>query len=389
MTNRYLEAYMQNVKGYDPADAPAESERRQPATMFYTNKTAEQSPDNPFRGRTIGTFARVGGKRISVSVADSDLRNDRIEAALRDGNDPIMDHKRRVGWMNTRVDLMVNLEERKLLDVLNRVPSREECLANIIRRECTDKSPQEQFELSLLDAKIDPDKIRPMFFGDNDQSPNIRPIDPIENMAEEDPPEEEEGQQELPEPPSAPVIVEKPPVAGNKTVSRTAPARKVSREPARPARKEAADTGWADIVQMQPAPQPEPPKFFQPAQVVEPPQPQYQPANYNQEGQHMLKLPGDRNPAQPAPQQAAPAPQQDEKYVKLICPWVSYKLPVRDIVVEQEYIVIVQKEGASVEFTPGADHTVYRIEGFDAGLEFSGIAFRQGGNVYTIMIIQR
>lgn len=389
MTNNYLEAYMQNVKGYDPAEASAENERRQPATMFYTNKTAEQSPDNPFRGRTIGNFARVGGKRISVSVADSDLRNDRIEAALKDGNDPIMDHRKRVGWMNTRVDLMVNLEERKLLDILNRVPSREECLANIIRRECADKSPQEQFELSLLDPKIDPDKIRPMFFGKDDTSPNIRPINPIENTADDDYPEEQEQEQALPEPPSPPVIVEKTAARGNKGVQRKAPARKTASAPVVTEKREDPQEWMPEAEHAQPEPLPEPQGFFQLAQAVQPPQPHYQQANYNQEGQHMIKLPGDRNTAQPAPRQAAPAPQQEEKYVKLICPWVSYKLPVRDIVVEQEYIVIVQKEGASVEFTPGADHTVYRIEGFDFGLEFSGISFRQGGNVYTIMIIQR
>ena len=98
---------------------------------------------------------------------------------------------------------------------------------------------------------------------------------------------------------------------------------------------------------------------------------------------------------QPAPQplnlpfmnpQAQKAPAMQERTVTLSCPIGRYRFPVLDIVQNVGYIVIIQKEDASLLVSFEANHTTYRIDAVDADLEFSGISFRFNGAVFTVMV---
>ena len=119
--------------------------------------------------------------------------------------------------------------------------------------------------------------------------------------------------------------------------------------------------------------------MYQQPVMAPPANPCQMPPSYPQPSQQPLNLPF-LNP------QAPRTPALQERMVTLSCPIGRYRFPVLDIVQNAGYIVIIQKEDASLLVSFEANHTTYRIDAVDADLEFSGISFRFNGAVFTVMV---
>lgn len=241
----------------------------------------------------------------SFTRGNYDKRNDNIVDALKEGSSEIVDRSHNVlGYMNSREELLLDTECRKLLDILPHTPSREEVLANIIRRECKDMTPEEQFNLACLDKNIDPAVIKPMLI---------------------------ETRREV----------------------------KVAEEPKEPSREEAVKQAVNEMYD----------NFVPQA-----------PAQSTSKGSIFLP-----NFQKPEPI----VPQKQEKMVQLRCSVGVFQLPVLDVIVEDEYAVIIQKKDASFVFAPERDGKEHRLDIIDADLVFSGISYEFDGAIHTIMIIRR
>ena len=247
----------------------------------------------------------------SFTRGNSDMRSDNIISALKEGSSEIVDRaKNHLGFMNSREELLLDTECRKLLDILPYTPSREEVLANIIRRECKDMTPEEQFDLACLDKNIDPAVIKPML-----------------------------------------IEIKKEPKREVKTVE----------EPKQEAREEVVREAVNEMYQ----------------ESV--PKQASQSTNTGS-----IFLPGFK-----AERKQPVVPEKQEKMVHLKCSVGVFQLPVLDVIVEDEYVVIIQKKDASFLFSPERDGKEHRLDVIDADLVFSGIAYEFDGAVHTIMIIRR
>lgn len=280
----------------------------------------------------VTPFTEVRQYHRGPNTADSRLSRDNIVSALKEGSAEVFDRGgKKVGYQNNRLDLLLDLECRRLLDRLPYTPTREETLASILKRECRNMTPEERYKLALLDKHINKEAIRPMLLG-----------------------KEETKTQE------APVAVEQE----VKTV-----------EP--PVMKEAVDTTQPTHL-FNPAAMPSTPQLPQsmPLPSMQLPQTDFmRPAA----AQQPLKLPGIQA-------QRVVVPPQQEKTISLSCPIGHYKVPVLDVIQNPGYIVIIQREDASLLISFETNNTVYRIDGIEANLEFSGVAFNFNGAVYTVMV---
>jgi hypothetical protein len=272
--------------------------KRQPVFIARENPSEYLSPRSVVPGDA------------SFTRGNSDMRSDNIVSALREGASEIVDRaKNHLGYMNSREELLLDMECRKLLDILPYPPSREETLANIIRRECKSMTPEEQFELACLDKNIDPAVIKPML-----------------------------------------IETKKTP--------------KVAEEPKETPREEVVNNAvnamyYESVV----------PTSKQTAQTA---------------NKGSIFLPGFK-----APEAQTALPEKKEKVVHLKCSVGVFQLPVLDVIVEDEYVVIVQKKDASFLFSPERDGKEHRLDVIDADLVFSGIAYEFDGAIHTIMIIRR
>ena len=293
--------------------------------------------------------------RRGANTADSRLRRDNIVDALKEGTAEVRNREgQHVGWENNRLDLLLDSEQRKLLDILPYTPSREQTLANIIRRECKNMSEEEQYELACLDRNIDKNAIRPLL---------------MENAMKKKPAgQKAPSVDEQPKRPDIETEVKK--VVDQYTVSDPLPQPMGQFEAYRSATEAMKAASEPQSAWMQPQPQP----------VMAPPvNPCQMPPSYPQPSQQPLNLPF-LNP------QAPRTPALQERMVTLSCPIGRYRFPVLDIVQNAGYIVIIQKEDASLLVSFEANHTTYRIDAVDADLEFSGISFRFNGAVFTVMV---
>ena len=268
---------------------------------------------NAFIAVTDPSRYRIPEGAPAPIVGDYDQRRDNIRAALENGTAEVKDQTgRHVGWSNTREDLLLDVEHRILMNILNHDPSREEVLANMIRRECKDLSPEAQFELAKMDKNIRPEIIRGMLI-----------------------PEEPAVEEEAPEPPQArkPLIVKNP-----ERPSRAAAVKQAVEETHDMVYRKAQDSGitlpWAD---------------------------------------NTVSVPSG----------AA------EKLVTMTCPIGRYQMPVTDVVVEEAYAVIIQREDASFLFLPERDRKRYSLDICPFPMEYSGVSFSYDGQRFTLMILKK
>lgn len=299
-----------------------EAARRNRGNSMFVAVVDSSDADTPFTERH--------NYRRGPNTADSALRRDNIVDALKNGSAEVIDTAgNHVGWENARLDLLLDAECRRLLDILPYAPSREESLANIIRRECRNLSPEEQLKLASLDKNIDMNAIRPMLFGDR----------------------------------QAKTAVEQHVATVDETME-------TQEQPA--------------IAQLKQASEPVSPYIKDPA-AFDPPQQSAFPQQTSMSFQQTVRQPSaplNLPFTPPAPK----VPVMPEKTISLSCPIGRYKVPVLDVIQNTGYIVIIQREDASLLVSFESNNTVYRIDGIDANLEFSGIAFRFNGSVYTIMV---
>ena len=247
-------------------------------------------------------------------VGDYEQRRDNIKAALEQGLSEIRDQTGRlIGWGNSREDLLLDAEHRKLLDILNHDPSREEVLANMIRRECRDMSPEAQFELAKMDKNIRVDVIRKMLIPEEPDTVKEVAID-----------------EETPEPPKKRVTPRREVI--NRAVEETHET--IS--------KKAADIG--------------------------------------------IQLPfGD----EPGPILIPTESDVQEKLVQMSCAIGRYQMPVLDVIVEDAYAIIVQRQDASFLFLPERDRKRYTLSVCEYPMEFSGVAFEYDHQRFTLMILKK
>lgn len=317
----------------------ANAMRRAKSSSGFVEVVDSDDADTPFTERY-----RV---KRNASTADSRLSNDNIVDALKEGTAEKRDMSgNHVGWENNRLDLLLDSECRRLLDVLPYTPSREETLANILRRECRNLKPEDQYRLACLDKNIDRDAILPML---------------IDRKAVEQ---------------KVPTVEPSSPTAASEW-----PAQPVQKQASQPtANVEVTWIGTDPMAGPYSAPQPTPPPSMPlPPSMPMPtyPAPQMQP-------QAPL-------PAQPLnlPFRNAPAPRvplMQEKTIMLSCPIGRYRIQVLDVIQNPGYVVIIQREDTSLLISFDANHTTYRIDAVDADLEFSGISFQFNGAVYTVMV---
>lgn len=293
--------------------------------------------------------------RKGANTADSNLRRDNIVDALKEGTAEVKNREgQHVGWENNRLDLLLDSENRRLLDILPYAPSREQTLANIIRRECRNMSEEEQYELACLDRNIDKEAIRPMLMENAYKKKSVEQKVPSVDEQMKRPDIEAEVKK----------VVEQYPVIDHlPKPSTTFQSYQEFREAMKTANEHS--TSW-----LQPQPQ----------LVMAPPvSPCPMPPSYPQPAPQPLNLPFMNT-------QTQKAPAMQERTVTLSCPIGRYRFPVLDIVQNAGYIVIIQKEDASLLVSFEANHTTYRIDAVDADLEFSGISFRFNGAVFTVMV---
>ena len=327
-------------------------------------------------------FTRRNQYRRGPETADGDLRNDNIVSALREGTAEVKNSDGvHVGWENNRLDLLLDQETRRLLDTLPYAPSREETLANIIRRECRNLTEEQQYALACMDRNIDRDAIRPMLMesaykkrtveqdipgvsANTPTAPAPTPVHNIENDVKRVIASTVQPVQQAPVPSPvtmSPVVQPQPVKMASEPVQPLMPTPALQPNPC------PLPTGPAPMMQPNPCPLPTGPM------------PQQQPVPMP--SQPTLNIPF----SQAAPQ---PAPMAQERTVSLTCPIGRYNIPVLDIIQEAQYIVIVQREDAYLLVTLDPNHVTYRIDVVPRDLEYSGISFRHNGRVFTIMIMK-
>lgn len=290
-------------------------------------------------------FTEVRNYRRGPNTADSRLSRDNVVAALKEGSAEVNDRGgRRVGYMNNRLDLLLDLECRRLLDRLPYTPSREETLASLLKRECRNMTPEEQYQLGLLDKRSNKEVLRPLILGkERDRREATTAVEQEVGTTEQD--ERNVSAQTAADTPMAPEAFPQGPVP--KTASSPFLASPVS---------------------------PSVPPLSMPLpSCVSPGTEWLKPAS-----SQPLKLPGIQIQRTVAPPQ--------EKTISLSCPIGRYTVPVLDVIQNPGYVVIIQREDASLLISFEANNTAYRIDGINANLEFSGIAFNFNGAVYTIMV---
>ena len=338
------------------AMAQANRARRSANHSLFNESGGSPDPENPFAYRQ--SFNKT------ANTGDVNLRNDSIVSALKEGNAPLTMGKSIIGYENNRVDLLIDQESRKLMDILPYTPSREESLANLIRRECRGMSEEEQFELACLDTKIDREAIRPMLMGSALKKQSVE-----QNVLQK---------QDAPEPPSKPVIGMSD--AASRAAVGAARSQAVKLADDFPTSQQgftwtgkdpATDQYSESVAPRQRTIQPLPVYPVQQIPMVQPATPTPAPLN----------LPFS---SPPAPR----VPLMPEKSVTLTCPIGRYKVPVLDVVQKPGYIVIIQREDASLLVAFEANHVTYRLDVVDADLEYSGITYEFNGAVHTVMVMK-
>jgi len=250
----------------------------------------------------------------SFTRGNSDYRSDNIVDALKEGASEIKDRAgNHIGFMNSREELLLDIEHRKLLDVVPHRLSREEILANILRRECADMTPEEQYNLALLDKNIDPAVIKPMLIEEK----------PAPKVVPQEPPREE-------------------------VVSKMA---------------DDALTGAIHAAAV-----------AQVSKIIK------------QENKNSIFLPGFK---ERTVIEYPKVQEPEEKMVQLKCSVGCFQLPVLDVLVEEEYVVIIQKKDAAFLFEPERDGREHYLDIIDAALVYSGISYEFGNARHTIMVIRR
>ena len=327
-------------------------------------------------------FTRRNQYRRGPETADERLRHDNIVEALKEGTAEVLNREgEHVGWENNRLDLLLDQETRRLLDTLPYAPSREETLANIIRRECRNLSEEQQYALACMDRNIDREAIRPMLMesaykkraveqdipGVPANAPTTPAPTPVHNIEDDVKRVIATTAQPVSQPPVSSPVTMNPVVQPQPAKMASEPAQPLAPAPAMPPNPCPMPTGPAPMMQPNPCPLPTGPM------------PQQQPVPMP--SQPTLNIPF----SQSAPQ---PAPTAQERTVSLTCPIGRYNIPVLDIIQEAQYIVIVQREDAYLLVTLDPNHVTYRIDVVPRDLEYSGISFRHNGRVFTIMIMK-
>lgn len=325
------------------AMAQANHARRSSNRSPFVENGQDSDPSNPFAYREAS--------RKTPQTGDVKLRNDDIVSALKEGGAELHDPAGNIiGYENNRLNLLVDQETRKLLDILPYSPSREEALANIIRRECRNMTEEEQYKLACLDTNINRSVIKPMLMKSELKRQSIEQVVP--------------QRQDLPEPPSSPVVVGQPPVQV-----------KTAGEPPAVRQDPVTDPFYATQPPMRAVPNPGSQECLQPS------------ASPARPVQQVLQI----SPRLNLPFANAPAPRVPlipEKSVTLTCPIGRYKVPVLDVVQKPGYIVIIQREDTSFLVAFEANHVTYRLDVVDADLEYSGITYEFNGAVHTVMVMK-